>query len=339
MNFRANFKEFQLLSLIICLFILAQTGAANAEDETISVSVGPNVWFAQPAVIIGEGWDREAHLILEARRYPGPANMLQAFAAGEIDGMNNNMAAAMLIAARGIPIRFVSGTFQGDINLLADGELLALRRSLSPEQALKQYSEKLQRRLRLVTNPRGSFSDLTARYWLTKSFPNFSQYVEISHAADQAQLQQLYLSGNADLIAGFAPLPEILAKKRPGVGFFAQASELMDPQPGGALVVRASYQDQYPTRISRLQSLYQRATQLMLDDPDRCAVHIEKYLMQGLLSAEIIAKVLRDNRRFLITDLAPLRDATQRIHDFMVSEKYLTSPVDLDFMFTGIKAQ
>jgi NitT/TauT family transport system substrate-binding protein len=325
----------QTIALILALISVLLITSVTAEPKPIRVSAGPNIWFAQPSVIIGEELDKQVGLSFEQIRYPGPANMLQAFAAGEIDCMNNNVAAAFLAAGRGIDIRFVAQTFRGDIFLLGEGELLELSRKSGPAAALREFTKLKGRKLKLVTNPRGSLSDLNARFWLRNTFGDYESLVEVTHAADQAQLQQLYLSGSADLLAAFSPLLEILGRRRPAVGYFAKPADLMTSQPGGALVVRAKFAADHPDIITKLRELYRRATLFMIEHPDRAAMHVEKYLMEGLLSRELIASALRANQAYLVSDAADMRQPAQLLHDFMIAERYLKHPIDLNLLFAA----
>ncbi len=327
-------KKFQIVSYLTLLTILTIFLVDEvASEEVIRVGTAPHLWWAQPAVIIGEGWDRELGIKLEHRIYPGPAHLLQAFVQGELDGMNNNIAAGILTFSKGIPIKLVSGTIIGDINLLSEGELLELKNKFGPVEAIKKFSQLKKRKLKLVTNPKGSLSDLNSRYWLTMNLPDYKNYIDIIHAGDQAQLQQLFIIGKADLLAAFAPIKEIVSQKNPKVAFFITGKELMENQPGGALIMRTSYIEGHPERIKQLKELYLRATNLMKSHPERCAVHIEKYLLHGLLKKEVIKEVLINSNDYLSTNLELVKPNTQKIHDLMLQEGYIKEPINLDLIF------
>lgn len=327
-------KRFQFVTYLICLVAPASILSTQVyAEEVIKLGFFPSICFAQPAVIVGEGWDKELGITFELNKYPGPANMLQAFVSGEVDGMNNNMAAGILASARGIQVKFVTGTFIGDINFISEGELIILKNTFGQIEAIKRFYALQKRKLKLVTNPKGSLSDLTTRYWLKTNLPNFENYIEIVHAADQAQLLQLYLNGRADLLAGYAPLKQILSQKRPHVEYFLAPKELMEAQPGGALTMKSSFINTHPEEISKLKSLYDKATMLMKQDPERCAAHIEKYLLQGLLTKEVIAEALIESKDYLSTDLKQGKSNMQKIHTLMIEDNYIKEPIDLDSLF------
>ncbi len=315
------------------LSILSLYSLTTASAETVVLGSAPNLWFAQPTVIIGEGWDQELGIKIILKRYPGPANLLQAFVAGEIDGMNNNLAAAMLAKARGIPLKIICGTIIGDINLIANENLLQLKNELGPVNAIKKFSLDRKRKLILVTNPKGSLSDLNAKFWLLNNFPDFDKYITLIHAGDQAQLQQIFINGRADILAGFAPLKQIIREKKPKADYFLTPEELMKNQPGGGLTIKMSFVKDHPETIEKLRHLYEQATKFMKTEPEKSAVHIDKYLLQGLLGKDVIKEVLIERKSFLSTDLKVMRKGTQEIYNLMLKDGYIKNPFDLDTIF------
>lgn len=324
-------KKLQLVKLFISVFFL--NTFSSVSSQTVVLGSAPNLWFAQPAVIIGEGWDKELGININLKRYPGPANLLQAFVAGEIDGMNNNIGAAMLAKSRGISLKLVSGTIIGDINLIANEDLVLSKKELGPVDAIKKFTSMNKRKLILVTNPKGSLSDLNAKFWLANNFPDFESYITLIHAGDQAQFQQIFINGRADLLAGFAPLKQIITSKRPKADYFLPPEELMKNQPGGALAIKTSYIETHSAEIEKLKALYQRATDFMKNEPEKSSIHIEKYLLQGLLDKEVIKEVLIERKDFLTTDLKIMRKGTQEIHNLMLKDGYIKNPIDLDSIF------
>lgn len=327
-------NKLQTLKLALSILLLHIPTAGRAEvNQVIKIGSGPIIWFSQPSIIIGEGWDKEVGLSIEQKRFPGPAHLLQAFVQGELDGMNNNLGAAILSYSKGIKLKLISATIIGDISLLSNQNLIKLKNEFGQVEAIKKFAAANDRKLILVTNSKGSLSDLIARYWLSKNFPNYKSYIDIIHAGDIAQLQQIFILNKADLISSFIPIKESISLKRSNIDYFLSTKELMKNQPGGALAMRAEFLDSHKVEAHKLKILYQKATDLMLSDPDRAAKHIEKHLLGGLLTKEIIKEILIQNKEFFNTDLNLVKDNTQLIHDFMLEEKYINQPVNLDNIF------
>lgn len=323
----------RLLASTLCLLIFSVACATPCLAQ-IKLRLGhaPNFWFTQQAIIKGEGWDREAGFELELIRFAGPADVLQAFVAGETDGMTNNLAAVMLAAQAGVPIKIVSATFKGDITLLARGKLQELRRNLTAIEALEHFVQITGRRVKIATNPKGSLSDLMFRYWIKEKLKDPLRLLEVIHAGDQAQLQQLFLSGAVDGMSAFAPLVTLMLELEKESAIFVAPADIMPFQPGGCLVLRNTFISSYPKITSDLITLYERANQFILENPEVAARHIQTYVTGRLLSDELVRRSLRESRDFFTTDIRPMIDPTHILINFMVKERYLKKAPDLDAM-------
>ena len=255
--------------------------------------------------------------------------------AGELDGVNNNAAAALLAHARGRALRIVAGTFLGDISIIAQPELNAL--SGSGLERVKQFRAHFGRKFRLATNPRGSLSDLTVRRWLEASWPEYESGVELIASGDQAQLQQLFLSRSADGCAGFGSLLWLFRDKIANVIELVPPDELMLNQPGGVLMIDAKFLEAHPREVAQLKALYERATKLIRDDPARAAKHIDHFLTSGFVPLPLLEASIRGRDRFFSTDPAPA--AIDSLADYMVRAGYLKARPDLQLLLTSKGAQ
>lgn len=316
---------------LIChlLLLIAVVPYAHSEPLRIRLGANPNIWFAQPSVIIGEGWDREAGFILEQKVYPGPAHNLQAFVAGELEGVNNNAAAALLAHDRGKKLTIVTGSFVGDISLLVHPQALGLPGATGLAK-LQGFKARYGRKFKLATNPRGSLSDLTVRRWLEEQWPEYEGDVELIAAGDQAQLQQLFLSRAVDGCAGFGSLLWLFREKLPETGELVSPDEMMPNQPGGVLMVSAEFAAAHPREIAALVKLYARANELIQRDPARAAGHLDQQLTSGFVSRPLLEASIRGRAKFFTTDLNRMRAPISSLAAYMVRKGYLKSTPALD---------
>lgn len=319
----------RILLLLLCVLCPAHLGWA---DTVVRLGANPNIWFPHAAVIIGEGWDRQAGLRIEQKIYPGPAHNLQGLISGEVDGVTNNVAAALLARERGKALTLVAGTTLGDISLIVQPPVLQIAGS-SPLEKLKRFTATHGRRFRLVTNPRGSLSEITMRRWLETSWPQFESGIELIHAGDQATLQQLFFSGAADGCAGFGSLLWLFQAKNPAIAELLTPEQLMTDQPGGALALSDEWIARHPELVPVLQELFRRATDLIRTDPERAAAHVDALLTNGLVPLPILSASLRERRRFIESDLSKLESSTMELSRYMVRAGYLTQPPDLATFF------
>ena len=320
---------------LICHLLLLISSVPYAHSEPLRIRLGanPNIWFAQPSIIIGEGWDREAGFILEQKVYPGPAHNLQAFVAGELEGVNNNAAAALLAHDRGKGLKVVAGTFVGDISIIAQPSALSVAGETGLAK-LQAFKARYGRRFKLATNPRGSLSDLTVRRWLEQHWPNYEQGVELIAAGDQAQLQQLFLSRAVDGCAGFGSLLWLFREKLPETGELLSPEALMPNQPGGVLMISADFAAAHPREVAALATLYTRASELLQRDPARAAQHIDRLLTSGFVSRPLLEASIRGRTDFFTSDLERMRAPIEALAAYMVSRGYLKSTPALDQLLT-----
>lgn len=324
---------------LICHLLLLISCVTYAHSEPLRIRLGanPNIWFAQPSIIIGEGWDRESGFILEQKVYPGPAHNLQAFVAGELEGVNNNVAAALLAHDRGKALKIVAATFDGDISIIAQPRALTTPGETGLAK-LQGFKAQHGRRFKLATNPRGSLSDLTVRRWLEQQWPTFEQGVELVAAGDQAQLQQLFLSRAVDGCAGFGSLLWLFRDKLPDAGELLSPEALMPHQPGGVLMVSAEFAAAHPREIAALAKLYTRASELLQRDPARAAQHIDRLLTSGFVSPPLLEASIRGRAQFFSGDLNSMRAPIESLATYMVQKGYLKqSPVLEQIMGTVLQ--
>ena len=324
-----------ILFHLLLLAISVTDSHSQPMPPHLRIGANPNIWFAQPSVIIGEGWDREAGFVLEQKVYPGPAHNLQAFVAGELDGVNNNVAAALLAHDRGKKLKLVAATFAGDISIIVQPEV-GPTPSTGGLAQLKGFRAAHGRRFKLATNPRGSLSDLTVRRWLDSAWPEYESDLELISAGDQAQLQQLFLSKSADGCAGFGSLLWLFQEKITATTELIPPDQLMRDQPGGALMMSEEFTIRHPEQVAALAKLYRRASELIRRDPARAAEHIDKYLTSGFVPRGLLEASLKARREFVISDLEPMRRPIEALAVYMHEKGYLKRLPTIDSLLLPV---
>jgi NitT/TauT family transport system substrate-binding protein len=307
--------------------------AGNSQPFKITVGFAANLWFAQPAIIKGEGWDKEAGLDITLQRFPGPPGILQAFVVGQIDIMYNNMASTLMPQTRDIPTRMIASTIKDDIFLVARPSLTQFSAAGNAAETIKKFVAVNGRKVKISTNPKGSLSDLVLRYWLSHAFTDSTQYVDVINTGSQDEFQQSILSGDVDAASIFEPLYSIAHELDPKLVIIAEPKELMPDQPGGGVSIHESLAAARPDIVRKYLALHIRATQFLKDNPARAAQDISEYFGKGLVSVETYEKAIRlDHERF-VSDPAIMIPSTKIMHDYMRKNGYLVKDVDIDKLF------
>lgn len=323
------------VQLLLFLVLIALSIKGYSEDvKTVRLNMHPNIWFPQTAIIKAMKWDVEAGLQLEPLVVSGPIQSLQTFVAGSVEGMNSNSASILLAHERGVPLRIVTTTYYGDISLVAHGNVVGAPGTTAIEK-LRSFRAHVGRKPILVNNPRGSLSEITIKRWLEEQMPDYADHIEIIEAGDQAQMQQIFLSGRADLCSAFGSLLWLFKKHDPSVEEIASPDEVSRDQPGGVLVVRKEYAERNPDVVLKLRALYRKADELMRNDPEAVVEPIDRFLTSRFLPKSILRESLDDRRRFIGGDPSHVRKWLSGLAEYMLRRGYIKSRPNLDELLAG----
>jgi NitT/TauT family transport system substrate-binding protein len=305
----------------------------SAYADKIDVGYMPNLWFAQPFIIKGEGWDKKVGLDVQLHRFPGPPTQVQAFAAGQMDVIYNNIGSLLVLPDRGIAVRVVAASIKDDIFLAARPALMAYRETLPAADAIQAFVRDKGRRVKISTNPKGTLSDLVLRYWLESAFgADYDSCIEVVNTGSQDQFQHSILSGDVDAAAVFQPLYTVSRYKDPSLDIFLSPADMMTDQPGGVVAVRESFAAVHPDLVEKFVALHARATDLMRRDPERAARHIHAAIGDYIPYSVMETAVVFTRDRF-VADPHAMISSTRIIQDLMLREKYLRKPVDISTLY------
>jgi NitT/TauT family transport system substrate-binding protein len=317
-------------ALLVCA--VSSFLSQGAELKKVSIGYAANLWFAQPAVIKGEGWDREMGLDIELKRFAGPNYILQAFVSGQCDVMYNNIAATMTPPTRDFPTRVIASTIKDDIFLAARSPLASLKGKGTAADAIRAFVTQHKRKVKISTNPKGSLSDLVLRYWLDHAFDKPSDFVEVINTGSQDQFQQSILSRDVDASSIFEPLYTICTRLDRDITLFAQPGELMPDMPGGAVSVPLAYAQKNPEVVRKLALLNERATRFMQEHPDRAARHVARYF-GSTVGADVYETSIRFVRDRLLSDPYKMVSSAKIMHQYMRQTGYLSRDVNVDELY------
>ncbi len=316
--------------LYLILSLLATASAAAAPNTPIKIGYNPNLWFFHPTLIAERGLDKEEGLEVIPVLYPSPPTAVQAFAAGQVDVIYTNIASPLPLFEKGVAVRAVAATVHNGIFLIGKPPLLELGKKLGPVKAIEAFARQYGRKVKISALAKGTLSDLVTTYWLTKSFRDWTQYVEKINVGMQDQFQQSIFSPDIDASSVWAELLEVSRLKDPRLGLFARPQDLMPEQPGGILLVRESWVREKPELVQKLVNIQVRANEIIHRDPARAARGYQKYIGRGLVDPAVITRVLAQTPEQFLDDPRPLIKPSQIIADFMLQLGYLKEPRRLE---------
>ncbi|MDY7117449.1 ABC transporter substrate-binding protein [Halomonas sp. SSL-5] len=319
-------------NLLAALLIAA--GPAQAEDTTrLEVGYMPILPVAQLFVMEGEGWTKEIGLELELTRFSSGPAMVQALASGELDVMYFGIGPAMVARANGVPIKVLAASIREQIGLVARGELAETFAQVDdPSEAIARFTEEQGRKPQIATFPRGSVPDTVLRYWLVERLGVGEEAVEIV-AMGADRVQQALLAGAVDGASILEPILTTVQERDDSARVVARADEMLPGQPGAVLAARESVLAEHPEAMRELMALHLRATEVLVEEPERAAPHVREFVGKRLIELDTVEAALRSPSSNYLADPHAILEATRTMHDFQAAQGTLRKRVDLDALF------
>ncbi|MBS9403478.1 ABC transporter substrate-binding protein [Halomonas sp. TRM85114] len=316
--------------------LLTFSGLSQADESTTTLEVGymPILPVAQLFVMEGEGWTEEVGLDLELTRFSSGPAMVQALASGELDVMYFGIGPAMVARANGVPIKVLAASISEQIGLVARGELAGHfeRADDDGAKAIASFTDAEGRKPKIATFPQGSVPDTVLRHWLVEELGIGIDAVEIV-AMGADRVQQALLAGAVDAASILEPILTTVQQRDDRARVVARADAMLPGQPGAVLAAREAALAEHPEAMQALMALHLRATEMLVEDPDRAAPHVREFVGKRLIPLETVEAALASPASNYGSDPHAIREGTRRMHDFQVDQGSLQKPVDLDALF------
>ena len=309
--------------------VLLLAGPASAAE--LRVGFIPVIGAAQLFVIEGEGWDRQAGIPVVPTQFESGPAMISALASGTLDAYYGGIGPLMVAQTRGIDVRVVAASAVGEMAVVARGPLGGLVDG-GIVAALQAFKAKEGRTARIASQPPGSVPDTVLRYWLTNIVKADPATYEIVGMGIE-QTQQALLAGAVDAASIREPTLTLVMARDPGIKLLAVGNQMMLDQPGSVLGLTGDFIRRDPEAAAKLVALHVRATDLLNQNPDAAAVHLQKGLGKGIVPVDVYRRVLTSPASVFVADPGRIRAATGVMQDFQLSLGVLKTPADLDRLF------
>lgn len=319
-----------LAGLLAGILLFAPIGKSRAET-TLEMAYMPIVPCAQLFVMEGMGWTKEAGLNLELTRFPNGPAIVQAIASGKMDMMCFGIGPAMVTRGKGVKLKVVAAGIVEQIGVIAQGDLVSYFNKYKDAEALRQFAKDKGRKPKIASFPKGSVPDTVTRHWLIKSLGMELDEVQLI-GMGASRVQQALLTKSVDAAGILEPILTIVENKLPGATVVARAEEMMPGQPGSTIAVRENVLAEHRAAIVKFIELHIRATELLLNEPEKAAPHVKNFIAKGLLSDDIVLKALKSPSSNFRSSPNDILEATQYMHDFQKSAKIKTN-VSVDGLF------
>jgi NitT/TauT family transport system substrate-binding protein len=319
-----------LSALALALLAVVPTAKVQAET-TLEMAYMPIVPCSQLFVMEGMGWTKDAGLNLELTRFPNGPAIVQAIASGKMDMMCFGIGPAMVTRGKGIELKVVAAGIVEQIAVIAQGELVEYFEKYSGAEALRQFAKDKGRKPKIASFPKGSVPDTVTRHWLLEMLKMELDEVELI-GMGAAGVQQALLTRSVDAAGILEPILTIVESKLDDAKVVARAAEMMPNQPGSTIAVREKVLAEHRDAIVKFVELHVRATELLLNEPEKAAPFVNEFVSKGLVETDIILKALKSPSSNFRADPESILESTQYMHDFQKSKEIRTD-VAVDGLF------
>jgi NitT/TauT family transport system substrate-binding protein len=322
---------FRTLALSAALALGSQPVLAQ-DPVTLEIGYMPILPDAQLFVTLEEGWMEDAGIDADLVQFQDGPAMVQALLAGQLDVAYFGIGPAMVARARGADIKVVASNVIEQISVVALGDLAASFDEGDAATAFERFAAEHGRKPVISTFPRGSVPETVLQYWLREGLKIDPSQVEII-AQGAAQVQQALLTGAVDGAAILEPVVSSVLAQDPEARVVAAGSELFPDQPGAVLAVREGVLAEHGDQIKALVAAHQRATDLLVNDPDAATPLVAKYVGGGRMDPAIIQAAIERTGASFVADPNRIVEGTRVMHDFQAEQGTLNQPVDLEALF------
>ena len=233
--------------------------------------------------------------------------------------------------ARGADIKVVASNIVEQISIVALGELAPYFDG-DHATTFARFAADKGRKAVITTFPTGSVPETVLQYWLRKQLGVDPEQIEIVFQG-AAQVQQALLTGAVDGAAILEPIVSNVTARLDDAVVVAAGSELFPNQPGAVLAVRSETIAAHPETVRALVAAHKRATELLVDDPERTTPAVAEYVGGGRLDPAIIRSAIERSAGGFVADPNFIVEGTRVMHDFQADLGTLKQPVDLDALF------
>ncbi|MDH3288369.1 MAG: ABC transporter substrate-binding protein [Betaproteobacteria bacterium] len=321
------------LARLLALSLLVTVYAAPARAATtLEMAYMPIVPCSQLFVMEGMGWTKEAGINLKLTRFPNGPAIVQAIASGKMDLMCFGIGPAMVSRAKGIKIKVIATGIVEQIAVIAQGDLVKYFNKYPQKEALVRFAKDKGRKVKLASFPKGSVPDTVTRHWLIKMLGMSVDDVELI-GMGASRVQQALLSRSVDAAGILEPILTIVASKLPDAKVVVRANGMMPRQPGSTLAARENIIEQHRAAIVKLVELHTRATKLLLEQPEKAAPHVTKFIAKGLVDEATILKAISSPSSNFRANPRDIIESTKYMSSFQYQYKIQSKKVNTDNLF------
>lgn len=174
------------------------------------------------------------------------------------------------------------------------------------------------RPLKLGTYPKGSVSDITARYWIQETRAGSLDDVDLVHLGGPGAARQALLAGELDGAIIPEPTPTLIEVVTDApYERITYVGEFIPGEPAGVTVVRDAYAQETPNAVETFVANHAEATAFIRNNPDEAASYMSAvYGGESALDQATARAALDNPATTFVTDPNEITDGTRVLAEY-----------------------
>ena len=255
----------------------------------------------QAVVMDRKGWFESMGPEIRSQE-AGCKSIVQLLVSGKVDLGLIGIIPALVVADSETPVSVVSASSkEAFVVMLADD---AAGFFSGQTGGFAEYAADNGRALKLGTYPKGSVSDITARYWIQETRDASMDDVDLVHLGGPGAARQALLAEEVDGAVIPEPTPTLIeAVTEAPYERITDVGEFIPGEPAGVTVVRDAYAEDHPEAVEAFVATHADATAFIRTNPEQAASYMsEVYGGESALDQTTARAALENPATTYVTD-------------------------------------
>lgn len=307
-------------------------GGTGGGPEELRVAYMPIYPDLQYFVMQEEGFLDELPVDVSAEVFPDGPSIVQAYGSGEFDVAMFGIVPSMVVIDKGIPAKVVAANIRDAMSIMTTGSF-ADRFEAEGADAFASFEADHGRKFKFGTFPPGSVPDIVLRYWMTEHLgvPVEENVDVVPMGADQ--VRQAMLAGEIDGTSIMEPIQTIAVDRSNYVRLQNAAEFFPGGQPAAVVLMNDRFRSEFPEAGRAFLEQHVRATEFIVENPDRAAGHASTVIGESVLPPETAKEAIRSPTANFVSDPAEIEGGTEIFSEFAHQLDKLEKRLSLDEIF------
>jgi len=286
----------------------------------------------QAVVMDQKGWFESMEPEINSTE-AGCKSIVQLLVSGKADVGMIGIIPALVVADSETPVSVVSASSKEAFVVMLDegvGEYFS-----GQTGGFAAYAADNGRNLKLGTYPKGSVSDITARYWIQETRGGSIDDVDLVHLGGPGAARQALLAEEVDGAIIPEPTPTLIEELTEApYQRITYVGEFIPGEPAGVTVVRDAFAEENPDAVETFVANHADATAFIRNNPDEAASYMsEVYGGESALDPATARMALDNPATTYVTDPNEITEGTRVLAEYAARLGKTDAVIENDALF------